>query len=1312
MRVHYKEIPQTAIYLTFLYKMNILKNLRTAILSLSLGLGLAFFAQGASATVMPDISAPDFGASGLFGIADQNITCDEYAEHEHGYENTTRPTRGTEVYARITKMRIYLHDDFMDNVDFDSIWCSTPNGAITECADGGIDSSYGGMRVEYVENDRSADAEYENYFEWEYGTADSSESPVIAGYNDTDGDGDVDASDSDRNFSEILHFVFKDSITTGTATTSAAVWIRFAEFDQSCGDYGNASCWTYIEEDEVPGTDEYHWNTESEDLMTRYTCTGNVCEELVLTPTTTSVSDLYENVDLAVYAYNSDGDLINDDVEFHYTAEGFEGASTSAVFGDGNMFNGNEGTDYTSTDNELTYRDVQPGDSVSVEVVGSETSCYAEIVFPFCEILEIDNPVAEFFAAPGATYEEDIAITATADNGEEWPFEFVYSSTDADSTFDGDRTPLITLEKIVSYFSGDSATVNVAAEYDVAGRCNDAFTYVQTPEAAPMCEDLELGLPYESGASTCWDYSINVFGEDFSGSLVANGYEDSSMSALTTDSLTLTSDETGGSNSGNPAVLTLNTGDLRYNGTLCWPGYEETNVLSIYIKGEEALCSDTTASVEPACIDLELDPNEIAIEADEESAGRTRLTINVTGESSSFVGNLIVESDGEGELKYANGDSSEFSDGHLEIPVRGATDRATAFYIGGTEDDSVRAYVEGSERLCEDELTVTALEEDRVCYDLEISIDDNELSIEIDSDIENQTLVVEYVCEDGDEGRFAEENLDGDESLTVDFDDICNVEEVTAYIEDEEEVCKDTIAVLEEIGTLEKYIFTFNFSIEKDKYSDEDIFFSHNDDFSFWTLEYDPVGNEDEVEFRDTMWGGGSLGGTLGDGSLSGGSVTLAHPGDDGDAQTWNDYSEIKSLGLTEDNEIGSSSLGSVASSEGLYWIPYIKNIETNAVSRIYECDGDEDSDVCYSEGSSPDAGAVIIRNAGIVSEDEVIRIRYVGLVNSNLNCDDPDDDCLTELFQNTGTVETTGASVSEEANLVVLCAYLVTRNAGDVYLEENFESGTDISCIYPDESYDQDYANIEGLVILDESVSNEVDYDGSTYICESDSEGIIGNLSSYVCEIVNKVSDIWSRDVIEERTEFFVSQEIRNVDTDQNGASNMSFSDWDTLVSTLDNNNNPNSKILFYEGSGDTLTLGRLTVPEGAYTLIVENADLVLSGDITYANSTNFNNLPSVAFVVLGGDIHITTGAHELHGVFYTNQAFTGTTRSAVYDDLVIYGSVYGNIDQLLEAADYVGSPTVDGGGIVIRYDSRILLNTPPGLSDYVNVNSQKAVN
>jgi hypothetical protein len=82
---------------------------------------------------------------------------------------------------------------------------------------------------------------------------------------------------------------------------------------------------------------------------------------------------------------------------------------------------------------------------------------------------------------------------------------------------------------------------------------------------------------------------------------------------------------------------------------------------------------------------------------------------------------------------------------------------------------------------------------------------------------------------------------------------------------------------------------------------------------------------------------------------------------------------------------------------------------------------------------------------------------------------------------------------------------------------------------------------------------------------------------------------------------------------------------------------------------------------------------------------------------------------------VYYTNQSFRSKgeiDRSPVNDPLEIQGSVYGYLQPLLDAAKYVGSPSEDGGGIVIRYDNRILINTPPGLSDYVDIETQQAVN
>jgi len=78
------------------------------------------------------------------------------------------------------------------------------------------------------------------------------------------------------------------------------------------------------------------------------------------------------------------------------------------------------------------------------------------------------------------------------------------------------------------------------------------------------------------------------------------------------------------------------------------------------------------------------------------------------------------------------------------------------------------------------------------------------------------------------------------------------------------------------LGEFSKYIFTFNFISEHSAYSDENIFFSHDEDRSFYTLEYIPGDEERTITFTDDMWTG-DLNGTMGStGTDSGGEVKLA----------------------------------------------------------------------------------------------------------------------------------------------------------------------------------------------------------------------------------------------------------------------------------------------------------------------------------------------------------------------------------------------------------------------------------------------------
>jgi len=195
--------------------------------------------------------------------------------------------------------------------------------------------------------------------------------------------------------------------------------------------------------------------------------------------------------------------------------------------------------------------------------------------------------------------------------------------------------------------------------------------------------------------------------------------------------------------------------------------------------------------------------------------------------------------------------------------------------------------------------------------------------------------------------------------------------------------------------------------------------------------------------------------------------------------------------------------------------------------------------------------------------------------------------------------------------------------------LETALNGGSDLSCAYINE--DQNftaYSNTDALVILDPYDTTGTDIEtpyapytplysgGSISICDNTSNNLIGNLSSYVCEIVNAVSDLWKRTTVESTTESNLSTATRNAITNQSGTT--SYKNWPTLESALKNTNNPDSGILYFKGSGlssavdKNITLGNIEVPCGAWTLIVQNANLTLSGNISYAPTSSCQMNPA----------------------------------------------------------------------------------------------------
>ena len=149
------------------------------------------------------------------------------------------------------------------------------------------------------------------------------------------------------------------------------------------------------------------------------------------------------------------------------------------------------------------------------------------------------------------------------------------------------------------------------------------------------------------------------------------------------------------------------------------------------------------------------------------------------------------------------------------------------------------------------------------------------------------------------------------------------------------------------------------------------------------------------------------------------------------------------------------------------------------------------------------------------------------------------------------------------------------------------------------------------------------------------------------------------------------------------------------------------------YKFDGD-LTLNTLN-PEtddplilegGARTIIVEG-DLTLNRGIVYPDDTGLSDheISSIAFIVTG-DIKIHSGVSKLSGVYLSQGGEFQNIGDLTSDkQLIIYGSVFGNLQPLINDRLFIGTPIMDGGNIVIRYDNRALRNTPPGLKDAIDL-------
>ena len=399
-----------------------------------------------------------------------------------------------------------------------------------------------------------------------------------------------------------------------------------------------------------------------------------------------------------------------------------------------------------------------------------------------------------------------------------------------------------------------------------------------------------------------------------------------------------------------------------------------------------------------------------------------------------------------------------------------------------------------------------------------------------------------------------------------------------------------------------------------------------------------------------------------------------------------------------------------------------------------------EEPEHCYN-GSLLDNGIELV---GITNE---VTIQYQARVESGLT----DEICRNgqvceEKYRNRSEAEVTEVN-GEEVNIPtirsndiviqIFCQYILTQAAGDIFLERDLTSGVDIQQC-------SEITSSPGIVItpgvpkppeLEKTGQGDTEiFTISHELCTSGLAGelpsnlqniygqdVIPSLSGQICEVKLPTGSAWKQS--------FITNSI-----DENKTR---LSRWGADINTstdinLFNSTKYDNQSVYHVKSGD-LTISNeyvLNDGDGAKTYIIEDGDLIINKNIKYGacpagKNCTVRETASLAFIVLNGSVYIDPSVTEIAGVYFVQEGdksadsykqnsgrfFSGAPPDEYDQDsdktLKVTGSIYGDIDPLFANRKYAGDPTLGQGGIVIRFDERIILNTPPGLRDVLNLSA-----
>jgi len=352
------------------------------------------------------------------------------------------------------------------------------------------------------------------------------------------------------------------------------------------------------------------------------------------------------------------------------------------------------------------------------------------------------------------------------------------------------------------------------------------------------------------------------------------------------------------------------------------------------------------------------------------------------------------------------------------------------------------------------------------------------------------------------------------------------------------------------------------------------------------------------------------------------------------------------------------------------------------------------------------------------------VSIEYTATINSalaNSNACEVLTQSCGEQFINTAS---TNYGQTASAQLNVLCPFILSRGFGDVYLEEDFSTGVDISkCSNRPSSEGPTFTPVpeENTIVS----TGQYDATPSHHLCRGENvptelqeyygDDVLKSISSSVCEVGLTLAEKWQTNTITKDIEINIHKITRNLAPAQALSSVLSS----LYESDLNKDINKSYNVFLNEGD---LAIGSpdgtpLVVDGQAKTIIVRNGTLTINSNIEYAQATDSTEPPVIAFLVINGNIEIAPDVENLVGIYAAVKKDPGTgfiQRSTKTSNklLTIQGSVFGDIEPLFTQTTATGNLGVDRGAVTVIYDGRIVQNTPPGLKDIVEFNQYQVVN